>query len=56
MKKATLKGYKNGQAILLIDMAITKAYTLEQFQNARIRHVENTKHYFDKFETELKEI
>lgn len=53
-KIATLKGYKNGQAIILINMAITKAYTLAQFQDARIRHIENTKHYFDKFETTLR--
>lgn len=53
MRRVILKGYKNGQAILLINMAISKAYTLGQFQDTRIRYIENTKHYFDKFETEF---
>ena len=50
---AKLRGYKNGQATILIEMAITKGYTLAQFQNARIRYIENLKHHYDRFETDL---
>ena len=53
MKIARLKGYKNGQAIILIEMAITKAFTLEQFQDVRIRYIENLKYNYDRFETDL---
>ena len=53
-KIATLKGYKNGQAIVLVQRAITKACTLADFQDLRIRVIENSKYYFDKFETTLK--
>ena len=55
-KFAILKGYKSGKAHILINMAITKAYTLAMFQAARIRYIDNMKHYFDKFETELKAV
>ena len=53
MKVARLKAYKDGRMFELINMVITKAYTLEQFQDARISFIENLKHYYDRFETEL---
>jgi hypothetical protein len=52
-KIGILKGYKNGKGEILIFMAITKDFTLEQFQNSRIRHIEALKHKYDRFETEL---
>ena len=51
---AILKAYKNGEAIILLQRAITKACTLADFQDLRIRYIENTKYYYDRFETYLK--
>lgn len=53
MAVAILKGYKNGQAIILIQRAITKACTLADFQDMRIRYIENLKYSYDRFETDL---
>lgn len=53
MKIVTLKAYRNGQTVILAKRAITKAFTLEQFQDYRIRIIENTK--FERYETELRE-
>ena len=53
MKVATLIAYKDGKAIILIKKAITRACILADFQDQRIRQIENSKHYFDKFETTL---
>ena len=55
MKIATLTAYKDGKAVILIKKAITRACTLADFQDQRIRYIENSKHYFDNFETTLTE-
>lgn len=52
-KVARLKAYMNGRPIILIERAITKACTLADFQNMRIRYIENTKNYYERFETTL---
>ena len=53
VRVATLKGYRNGIPTILIQRAITKACTLADFQDMRIRYIENLKYNFDRFETEL---
>lgn len=53
VRVARLKAYKNGRPIILIERAITKACTLADFQDMRIRYIENTKNYYDRFETTL---
>lgn len=53
VRVARLKAYKNGRPITLIERAITKACTLADFQDMRIRYIENTKNYYDRFETTL---
>ena len=53
VRVARLKAYKNGRPIILIERAITKACTLVDFQDMRIRYIENTKNYYDRFETTL---
>lgn len=52
-KVAQLKAYKNGRPIILIERVITKACTLADFQDMRIRYIKNTKNYYDRFETTL---
>jgi hypothetical protein len=58
MKRAILKGYRNGQAIYLINKVITEDYTLTQFQDERIKQIEADKkeYYFNRFETELRTV
>ena len=56
MKKyGQLKGYKNGQAFILMYKEITNDYTIEQFHNDRCYAIDLLKCEYDRFETELKE-
>ena len=53
MKYGQLKGFKNGQAHIIMHEPITNDYTIEMFHNDRCNNIETLKYNFDRFETEL---
>ena len=53
-KYGQLKGYKGGEAFILMLNEITDDYTINMFHNDRCNAIESLKYEYDKFETELK--